>query len=101
MARRSPKAIVQVNLRVPEWLRQRLAREAAEAGRTLNEEMVARILQTFERVDADRVLEQAELLRAIVRTHHQEVGKLLGVPTGEVIASEELLAREWQQGKKK
>jgi hypothetical protein len=62
MARRGPAEIVQINLRLPESLRRRLAGEARQARRSLNQEMVLRLEQTFNRVDADAILERAEAL---------------------------------------
>jgi hypothetical protein len=55
---RSPD-IVQINLRLPKDLWARLKREAKRADRSLNQEMIERLEHTFERVEADALLEQA------------------------------------------
>ena len=80
MTRRSLEAVVQVNLRIEEHLRQTLVREAQKAGRSLNQEMMMRIMQTFRRTDADQILKQAEAVNEHTRRVYAETAKMLGVP---------------------
>ncbi len=79
MPKRSPEDIVQVNLRMPEWMRRCLVDEARKADRTLNEEMTARIMQTFYRVEADKELEVAQQQRAVTQRLFKEMQRALGV----------------------
>ena len=51
--------VIQVNLRLSRDLHKHLVREANAAGRSLNQEMLLRLEQTFERVAADEILRQA------------------------------------------
>ena len=80
MARRPPEAVVQVNLRIEEHLRQTLVQEAQRAGRSLNQEMMMRIMQTFRRTEADQILKQAEAVNEHTRRVYAETAKMLGVP---------------------
>jgi len=101
MARR-PDEIVQVNLRIPERLRQTLVDEAYKANRTLNEEMLVRIMQTFHRQKADQVLEKAEALNEHTRRIHLQTARMLGVPDEIALVAEPMTrAQRLQQIQKK
>ena len=67
--------IVQVGLRVTKGLRRRLMAAAKKAGRSLNAEMVDRLELTFDREDADEILDQAhETLDGAARLHKAASG---------------------------
>jgi hypothetical protein len=75
--------------------------------------MVLRLLQTFERTDADRMLEQAKAAQARAAKLHAEVGKAMGIvgpfETFEGVGRHEIISPlgtiskrdKWTQGKKK
>jgi hypothetical protein len=71
---RSPD-ILQINLRLSKDLHKRLKREADRARRSLNQEMVLRLEQTFQRVIADTILEQAKgLFESAQKLHDKAIG---------------------------
>ena len=70
---RLPGEVVQVNLRMPEALRQALTNEAMAAKRSLNAEMLLRLERSFQRENADEKLERAEVLLAKTRELYDEM----------------------------
>ena len=58
MAKREKTAIVGLTLRLREDLRLRLENSAEKEGRSLNNEVIQRIEESFRRETADKVLEQ-------------------------------------------
>jgi hypothetical protein len=76
---RSPD-IIQVNLRLPKELHKRLVREAKKADRSLNQEMVQRLEQTFERVAADALLEQAHAMVRDAQRMREDTWKMFLSP---------------------
>ena len=73
MARRGPAKIIQVNLRLPDDLRRQLAREAKRARRSFNQELVLRLEQTFQRVAADTLVENARSMLDRVEQVHRDM----------------------------
>ena len=78
MAAKKSAEIIQVNLRLPADLRRRLMQEAKKARRSLNQEMVLRLEQTFERVAADVMLMRAKTIRARTQLLYDKIGEILG-----------------------
>ena len=76
---RSPN-VIQVNLRMTKDLHKRLVREAKRARRSLNQEMVLRLEQTFQRVAADAILEQARSMKDGVEQLYRDMVKRSWAP---------------------
>ena len=79
MAGKKSAEIIQVNLRLPANLRRRLAQEAKKARRSLNQEMVLRLEQTFRREAADVMLRRANVAHARARMLYDAMGEVLGI----------------------
>jgi hypothetical protein len=79
MAAKKSAEIIQVNLRLPANLRRRLAQEAKKARRSLNQEMVLRLEQTFRREAADVMLQRAKVAQARARMLYDAMGEVLGI----------------------
>ena len=79
MAAKKSAEIIQVNLRLPASLRRRLAQEAKKARRSLNQEMVLRLEQTFMREAADVMLQRAKIAQIRARKLYDAMGEVLGI----------------------
>lgn len=65
MSRRKPTDTAEFKLRVPERLRRRIETAAVKNDRSLNSEMVARLEESFERVEMKALIRNAASVAAI------------------------------------
>jgi hypothetical protein len=65
MATRKPTDIVQLKLRLPEWLRRDIERHARKSGRSLNSEMVHALQRAYEQTKTESQIAEAARVAAL------------------------------------
>jgi hypothetical protein len=71
-----PKSADQVNLRLPEGMRDRIRQEADEKGRSINTEIVRRLERSLDDSDENTIQTLREQLNAEFSAIRQELAKL-------------------------
>lgn len=71
-----PKSADQVNIRLPEGMRERIKQEADENGRSINTEIARRLERSLDESDENTIQALREYLEQEFAAIRQEVGRL-------------------------